>query len=132
MEVEAEHAASQHQQQRDISSTSTVTTSTTPTIAAVASSGVGGMFDEQGPRKSSDSDHSTSSYDTSYKRRMGGLKALRNQIVNAMSSNVDPNTRITKLKRDMVDLGNIIYITHLKIACFSCIYNLLAWYHMHI
>ncbi|KAG2219113.1 hypothetical protein INT45_009780 [Circinella minor] len=104
MEVEAEHAASQHQQQRDISSTSTVTTSTTPTVAAVASSGVGGMFDEQGPRKSSDSDHSTSSYDTSYKRRMGGLKALRNQIVNAMSSNVDPNTRVTKLKRDMVDL----------------------------
>ena len=125
--MEVENAALQHQQQRDISTmSSTITTSTTPTVAAVASSGVGGMFDEQGPRKSSDSDHSTSSYDTSYKRRMVGLKALRTQIVNAMSSNVDPNTRVAKLKRDMVDLGNFIYIIYLKTVCYRCVYNVLT------
>ncbi|KAI9265038.1 hypothetical protein BDA99DRAFT_507510 [Phascolomyces articulosus] len=74
------------------------------TVAAAASSGGGGMLEEQGPRKSSDSDHSTSSHENSHRRRMAGLKALRTQLVNAMSSNVDPNTRVAKLKRDMSDL----------------------------
>ncbi|KAI9499109.1 hypothetical protein BDB00DRAFT_866603 [Zychaea mexicana] len=75
--------------------------------STVAASGGGGVLEEQGPRKSSDSDQSGSSAShehSSHRRRMAGLKALRNQIVNAMSSAVDPNTRAAKLKRDMIDL----------------------------
>ncbi|KAI8140125.1 hypothetical protein BJV82DRAFT_671897 [Fennellomyces sp. T-0311] len=79
------------------------TASTTSTAPAQTAGSITTAPTEE-PRKSSDSDQSaTSSHDT-HRRRMAGLKALRTQIVNAMSSNMDPNTRVAKLKREMVDL----------------------------